>query len=351
MPGLEQWKPPKPAPDKNPGDYIETFSTEMSITNPFSGVVTPRFVNTTYDLTDAHNPNSVYQINDTAQADVGSKDDYRFYFNIGGTINSEMLPNACHKLAMPCRVNNYTQCLYNYNYNISISDPSVIGFAFRYTNNTHKNKPDECIMLGTKMSKPWRLYDIDDNAAYGVKITYINGSFSPYDGPTPNIVNCKFTINLICPQTRIKYFEPPDDLIIHQNVIDIGLCDYEATFETAFACPYNCQQISDDKKAFSVCSGHGICVSDPSAGFARCICDEGYFGATCAEEINQIMQTPSPTTSDTTADTTNTANYTMDTSNTANYTSDTPSPTTSDTTSDTSNTANYTSDTPSPTTS
>eukprot|EP01083_Nonionella_stella_P249495 862674_1 len=313
MPGLEQWKPPKPAPDKNPGDYIETFSTEMSITNPFSGVVTPRFVNTTYDLTDAHNPNSVYQINDTAQADVGSKDDYRFYFNIGGTINSEKLPTACHKVTMPCKTNNYTQCQYEYQYNISISDPNTIGFAFKYTNNTNKNKPDECIMLGTKMSKPWDKYDIDDNAAHGVKITYRNGSFEPYEsspaiGDTPaKIINCKFTINLICPTTRIEYFEPKDGFIIDSSeVTDSGGCHYEAKFETAFACPYNC--ITENKNAFSVCNGVGMCIADPSAGFTRCVCDEGYFGATCAEEINQIMQTPSPTTSNTS----NTANYTMD---------------------------------------
>eukprot|EP01084_Bolivina_argentea_P011867 22226_1 len=139
MPDLE---PAISAPDKNQGDYIETFSTIMRLTNPFTGVQTNRIVNITYDLTYGYNPNSTYQINDTSQADVGLTNDYRFYFNIGGTINSEILPNACHKLAMPCTVNNYTQCLYNYNNNISFSDPSVIGFAFRYTNNTHKNKPE-----------------------------------------------------------------------------------------------------------------------------------------------------------------------------------------------------------------
>merc|ERR1719464_1724077 len=42
----------------------------------------------------------------------------------------------------------------------------------------------------------------------------------------------------------------------------------------------NCVEMDDNGKA-TVCSGHGMCVADPSAGFVRCVCDEAWEGAQC----------------------------------------------------------------------
>ena len=38
---------------------------------------------------------------------------------------------------------------------------------------------------------------------------------------------------------------------------------------------------------YSVCNAHGLCAIDPSSGFVRCLCDNGWEGAYCQNKVQQ----------------------------------------------------------------
>ena len=40
---------------------------------------------------------------------------------------------------------------------------------------------------------------------------------------------------------------------------------------------------------FSVCGTNGICEADPEAGYVRCLCDNGWTGDICEEEMDEII--------------------------------------------------------------
>eukprot|EP01083_Nonionella_stella_P025407 69966_1 len=286
-----QWYHPSYAQTTHTGAHVETFATRKAVTDALTGQLVNKIVNVSYDLTDAHNYETVYQINDTAASNLY---DYQFYFNIGGTVDSKLLPTACHNVLEPCiPLSNLSVCNDRALRNKSDPNggwfaPQTVGYAYRFTKGTKDTEDDdECILLGTEMVKPWVLYDTEDNPAHGVKLEYQNGSYSYADE-----LNCGISINLICPDTRLSFVEPKTGIVLSKSeVIDHGECQYEASFETAFACPYNC--IVQDKKhnTFSVCNGRGMCIADPAIGFVRCVCDEKYYGDHCGHEIKTVDMT------------------------------------------------------------
>eukprot|EP01083_Nonionella_stella_P312169 1115630_1 len=293
---------PSEAKASHTGDHVQTFTRSQTVTDPISGNIVNKIVNVTYDLTDAHNYETVYQINDAA-TDLY---DYQLYFNIGGTVDSSLLPNACQNNVLePCgTLNDISMCNDRATRNSSDPkggwiSPNTTGFAYRFRKETN-----ECILLGTQIVKPWLLYDTD-NPAHGVTLAYQNGSYAfpdePHDSYDPwpydyydsynpsEKRNCGITINLICPDTRLSYAKPTTGVILDTSeVINLRECQYEASFETAFACPYNCIVKDKEQNTFSVCNGHGLCVADPAIGFVRCVCDEKYYGDYCSHEIGTM---------------------------------------------------------------
>lgn len=63
-------------------------------------------------------------------------------------------------------------------------------------------------------------------------------------------------------------------------------CSFNASWETAFACPSNCIVPSKDHSEVSVCSGNGMCIADPAVGFVRCVCDELFEGEDCSMKVS-----------------------------------------------------------------
>merc|ERR1712228_914633 len=268
------WKPSAIAPDIATGPYVNTYSVQIPLSDPYDGIIHNHVVNVTYDLSKVYNIKTVYQINDTAE----KNNDYQYYFNIGGTVDSSLLPSACHQVIFPClNLNNRTECR-----NLKSANVANLGYAFRYKNGSMTNTADECILLGTDVlfsnDASLALYDNLDNPAHGIKLYYGNGSYDEASN-----TNCGITLSLICPDTRQSYKESSAGIVIDASEVEKvnNECEYAATFETALACPYNCISRVNDPQTSRVCNGRGMCVADPKLGFVRCVCDELYYGDDC----------------------------------------------------------------------
>jgi len=155
------------------------------------------------------------------------------------------------------------------------------------------------------MNRTWQLYDNEDNPAHGIVINYYDGSYDEGTSEGTNeekVNNFQFTLNLICPDSRDDFFEPPSEIVVDDS--EVGYLDnghYIASYETAFACPYNCQTkvlasgATPSDKAFAVCGGRGMCVADPNLKHTRCICDEKYYEDDCSKEyVPATAPTPAP---------------------------------------------------------
>ena len=201
--------PSKDAPDDS--DWTHTFEAQIPLT--VGGKPEKRLVPITYDLSSLPHESTIYMINDTAS---GVSDD-RFYFNIGGTLDSALLPSACHKVKFPCDTlddpNLCDEIIANQTDGVDGTfglDPGKQGYAFKYTKSKTGNPDDDdCILLGTKLETPMSLYDTEDNYAHGVNVQYIDGSYrKAYDNAgVPYGKNCEFSLDLICPLTRKTYSE------------------------------------------------------------------------------------------------------------------------------------------------
>ena len=121
-------------------------------------------------------------------------------------------------------------------------------------------------IIRKKYDRSWTLYDPIDNPAHGIKIQHTDGSFYSGTSTDSDVINCAFTLNLICPDTRVSFFEPSTGIVSDASEVHyVSDCHYVASYETAFACPYNCitkvqengHQTSD--KTFAVCGGRGMC--------------------------------------------------------------------------------------------
>jgi len=68
----------------------------------------------------------------------------------------------------------------------------------------------------------------------------------------------------------------PDEEQIREREV----CTYDIHISSSYGCPANCP-ISHG----SICNGRGYCKWDRSITTARCFCDEGYTGNSCATRI------------------------------------------------------------------
>merc|ERR1712130_132962 len=115
-------------------------------------------------------------------------------------------------------------------------------------------------------------------------------------------------------------FDPYDEAkkIINESVLESGTCIYEIGLESPLACPMTCISVktngieksyfdssssSDSSKVpdgtlFSVCSNHGVCVSDPEARRVRCLCDNGWTGIVCERLTNQTSSSSDSSSSE-----------------------------------------------------
>ena len=162
--------------------------------------------------------------------------------------------------------------------NINVSGDQI--FAYQLD-----NKTKQCYALGT--SAHWHLYDEIDDAARGVTITYSNGSVCE----TMPDRKRQFSLSLVCPDDQ-KVFDAEMERTISAFVEEVDTCQYSMQIYSAFACPYQCLTEVNDQNEFDVCSNHGMCASDPFAGYVRCLCDDNWDGAAC-----QNPPTPAPTLS------------------------------------------------------
>lgn len=191
-------------------DWTYTFTEHIPLT--VDSQTEDKEVKITYDLSSMYHPATVLMINDTANG----RDDNRFYFNVGGTLDSTLLPAACERVKFPCStledtagldrcddiVANHTEYAnYTSTFGQDITDK---GYAFKYTKSTSGDEEDDdCLLLGMDVVTPMSLYDTEDNYAHGVQVQFVNGSYKrTYTANGGSYgENCRFTLNLICPGT------------------------------------------------------------------------------------------------------------------------------------------------------
>eukprot|EP00485_Elphidium_margaritaceum_P008002 CAMPEP_0202702010 /NCGR_PEP_ID=MMETSP1385-20130828/15051_1 /ASSEMBLY_ACC=CAM_ASM_000861 /TAXON_ID=933848 /ORGANISM="Elphidium margaritaceum" /LENGTH=702 /DNA_ID=CAMNT_0049359561 /DNA_START=75 /DNA_END=2183 /DNA_ORIENTATION=- len=273
-------------------DHVKTFNVTQPMTDPLTGHVVNKVVNVTYDLSMSYNTHGIYVVHDTENG-------YEYYFNIGGTARVELLPEVCRQVLLPCA--SATNKSYCESTAIPTSTVGDNGFAYRVSTQT-ATRNETCILLGLS---PFVEYSSSGDDAYnpasGLSVTYSNGSYSAADSSDDQIVNCALTVDLVCPNSRSSFLQTTtiqEVTTVNATVRSVdGACVFSTTFETPLACPYNC--ITRHDEGYRVCSGRGMCVADPMAGFVRCVCDARYQGDHCETAV----VTPSTSDSTTTAST------------------------------------------------
>lgn len=136
--------------------------------------------------------------------------------------------------------------------------------------------------INYKSLRSWEigLYD-SDNGAAGVVYTTGNGAWCQRGSK-----NMQLRVELLCPNTHRYMFKPEwSRSVIEENVVEYPTCVYTVQYFSVWACPTSCMTYYYYYSfEGTVCSGRGVCVSDPNDGSARCICDDGWEGDTCEKE-------------------------------------------------------------------
>jgi hypothetical protein len=141
-----------------------------------------------------------------------------------------------------------------------------------------------CMYLGgngegkMKRDAEFSLLDEDDAAA-GVRLTYINGQHcTNHGGPE---LRRKLKLNFKCSEHTAglqigQDVEQP--LNVGKNIMDESAhCAYEITIFSQFACPTQCGYGG----GHAICNSHGVCGYDTDTKQARCFCNEGFAGPGC----------------------------------------------------------------------
>eukprot|EP00490_Sorites_sp_Unknown_P022666 CAMPEP_0114671162 /NCGR_PEP_ID=MMETSP0191-20121206/40693_1 /TAXON_ID=126664 /ORGANISM="Sorites sp." /LENGTH=353 /DNA_ID=CAMNT_0001930351 /DNA_START=289 /DNA_END=1350 /DNA_ORIENTATION=+ len=130
-----------------------------------------------------------------------------------------------------------------------------------------------------------KAYDNND-AGKGITFELNNGQyFNAYDGSKGNR---HLVINMVCPDTnRYKIIQSLQDTLT-EKIEEFPIGTYTIEFESPLACPTECLTTYGTDEV-GVCSGKGICATDPYAKKIRCLCDHGYQGTKCQYRTDDIV--------------------------------------------------------------
>eukprot|EP01084_Bolivina_argentea_P056250 102992_1 len=230
--------------------------------------LTPLFAvndtNIQYDLTNIMEINQVIDDFETSNSVTG---DYRYYFQFESVIGEHELPLSCNAALLSCNFAIDPECK-----NVSINNDSI-GVAYRVDNNDKS-----CVILGEISNFKSILFD-NKLPAKGISIIYEGGYNQILN------VNYKFHINLECPNMAPDAFRNKNKM--NNTLFEVTKYDdntYSVHFVTPLACPIQCTHVILENQ-LTVCNGRGLCAMDPYDKRVVCICDDGWQGELCTNEI------------------------------------------------------------------
>ena len=228
--------------------------------------MTPIFnINETNVQYDLRNIDEINKMIDDYETSNIITSDYRYYFQFESLITNQELPTTCSTALLSCDFETDPNCQ-----NVPQNNDSV-GVAYRVDNSDRS-----CVVLGEIHKFKTSLFDTK-LPAKGVRITYEGGYNTILN------TNYKFHIDLECPNMSPDSFKNENKM--NYSLIEVTKYDdatYSVHFITPLSCPIQCQNIDQ----ISICNGRGLCALDPYDKITKCICDTGFEGALCENEIS-----------------------------------------------------------------
>lgn len=224
-----------------------------------------------YDLSSFILDDGVFEVD---ISDSNLKYKFNICNEISSTVYSETIPSFCNisEMVKPCVKFSGMNCSQMCTESNDEMHPSAIEI------NTAN---EECVWMGMVMSDVYNMSDykielIDEyNTGRGVLFTIYNGAYcSEYN------TNRELTVKLICPHQKEFAYAPSDATTVTET-LTVDDCSYEVSYRSVLACPVSC--IEKMGELYIVCSGNGVCASDPMTQSVRCLCDDNYSGTYCAD--------------------------------------------------------------------
>merc|ERR550525_563502 len=261
-----------------------------------------RGMSASYDLSHFNLKNEVFQV-----TDAGNRN-FVYDFNICGAIDTSLFTGGDSLIPQQCAQpgTQHGPCIEYYT-GADTGTGSAVPQCKSYEDATgevpsavqieHYDNVTRCYWLGMGVENAAipeynrTLLDPDD-AGKGVVFTILNGEWCESVGR-----NRELRVKLECPDTPRIEFEPSahKQAISVAEVNEVDTCIYELAVQTPLACPIKCISMMNIEM-YAVCATNGICEADPYAdgadqypnGHIRCLCDEGWNGTVCAEQLNEL---------------------------------------------------------------
>lgn len=177
---------------------------------------------------------------------------YTYHFNICGTVTGG-IPSACATLP-------------------GLNKAGALQVDKRVVSNPND---DFCYVAGEYGERTTTVELLDQaDPTMGLAVTYF-GNYC-HKGS----VQRKFRVELICADK----LNP-----IPTHALEYEYCSYTVTMPSVYGCPLECP-VSNRR----LCAGNGHCAYDHDKGGARCFCNKGYGGSSCAQEEEEGILNYSP---------------------------------------------------------